>query len=425
MSPAFSSRRRADQFDALLRGTLDEAPAPELAALASLAGEIRALPEIAPRPAFAASLRERLMAEAAVALAEPPAEDAAADNLTRKLTVGHADTSTRARRERRIAIAIAAFSVVGAATGTAAASQGSLPGDTLYPVKRLIEDAHTSLSFGDGAKGSTLLGQAGDRLAEVERLRDRADADPADLERALDDYASQSTKASDLLLGDYAKSGDQATITRLHEFTQQGITTLASLVGTLPASTDDALASATQTLIDIDQAVSQACPGCDLGGILELPSSLMTLVGDTVESTVSALTPVQPTQQAQPVAPDPAADTGQQQTEADSTGSTSAQTDSTTTGDSGGKTTTKPSTSPTSLGEGVGGVVGGVGDGVGGVVGGVGDTLGQVGQGVSGPLGETVGGLGDTVDDVGDGVDDTVGSVGDTLGGLLGSTTTP
>jgi len=428
MSPAFASRRRADQFDALLRGALDEAPTPELAALASLAQEIRALPEVAPRPAFAASLRERLMAEAADALAEPSADEA----LTRRLTVGRGDAPARARRERRIGIAIAAFSVVGAATGTAAASQGSLPGDTLYPVKRLIEDAHTTLSFGDDAKGTTLLGQARDRLAEVEKLRHRADADPAAIEQALHDYVTQSTKAADLLLADFAESGDRSTITQLHEFAQQGIATLAGLVGTLPPSVDDALGAASQALIDIDQTVSQACPGCDLGGIVNLPATLLTLVGDTVANTPGGPTPPKPAQSAQPpIAADPTLPaTGGQSGGTDTgagtgtkgSGSSPTKTDPTTDGDKSAKPGKLPTSTPTTLGDGVGGVVGGVGDGVGGVVGGLGDTLGQVGDGLGGPLGDTVGGLGGTVSDLGNGLGDTVKGLGNTLGGLLGGT---
>lgn len=420
MSPAFSSRRRADQFDALLSGALTPAPTPELASLASLADELRELPEVAPRAEFAVSLRERLMAEAAAALAAPPAPD----ELTRKLTVGSGETRTRSRRERRIGIAIAAFSILAAATGTAAASQGSLPGDTLYPVKRLIESAHTSLSFGDAAKGSTLLGQAADRLSELERLRDRAEAaDPAVIEQALNDYSEQATKASDLLLADYAQRGDPATITRLHEFAQQGITTLAGLAGVLPASVDDALAAATQTLIDIDQAASQACPGCGLGSIVELPSSLLMLVGDTVEEVASPIAPPQQVIKAPQVirAPQPikSADptslpTGEQGGTGSkgSSGTTMTRGEPGSTTSDGGSPVKLPTSSPTSLG-----------DGVGGVVSGVGDTLGQVGDGLGGTLGDTVGGLGDTVDDLGTGLGETVNGLGDTLGGLLGGAT--
>src|SRR6476661_4903143 len=116
MSPAFPSRRRADQFDALVEGTLTQAPTAELAGLLALTEGLRAEPAVAPRADFAASLRERLMEAAPEAPATPagPATASAADaNAAGRLTVGHR-TPSKTSRERRIGVAIAAFSIVGA-----------------------------------------------------------------------------------------------------------------------------------------------------------------------------------------------------------------------------------------------------------------------------------------------------------------------
>ena len=81
MTPAFSARRRADEFEALLsRGPDSKLSARETeryAALLELVGDLRAVPDAAPRPEFVSSLRERLMAEADTVLVRQPASDAA------------------------------------------------------------------------------------------------------------------------------------------------------------------------------------------------------------------------------------------------------------------------------------------------------------------------------------------------------------
>src|SRR3954471_8360173 len=142
MSPAFPTRRRAEQLDALLDGTATKAPTGELATLLAVVERVRAVPEVAPRAEFAASLRERLMAEAPAALATAARDNARDQETTARLTVRR--TPSARSRERRIGVAVAAFSIVGATAASAVASQGALPGDTLYPVKRLIEDTQTS-----------------------------------------------------------------------------------------------------------------------------------------------------------------------------------------------------------------------------------------------------------------------------------------
>ena len=58
MTPAFSARRRADEFEALLsRGPdapLDERDAARFASLLDVVADLRALPEVAPRAEFVA-----------------------------------------------------------------------------------------------------------------------------------------------------------------------------------------------------------------------------------------------------------------------------------------------------------------------------------------------------------------------------------
>lgn len=429
MNPAFPRRRQAEQLDALLEGTSSSSPSAELAELLALAEQLRAVPAVAPRPEFAAGLRERLMAEApsALAVAAPDAPDASAD----RLTVGHRARSTTSR-ERRISVAIAAFSIVGATTASAVASQSALPGDTLYPVKRLIEDARTSLAMGDEAKADVLLAQARTRLDEAGELGARDDIDTAAVTEALRDFGSTADRASSIVLAEYADHGDQADITELRTFAQQSVTTLSALTDTLPPSLDPVLADVTRTILAIDHSAAQACPACDAAGITELPSTLVDLLSASTAAVVATpSTVVVPRATKTPRSHAPSAAASPSPSSGPAGGSLTGTLTGATGGLTGGTTSpAKPSSSPTS----VGGVVGQVGGTVGGIVGDTGGTVGgtvgglgdQVGGTVGGTLNDVGGTVGDTTGQVGGTVTDVTGQVGGTLdstvGGLLGGT---
>ena len=116
-----------------------------------------ASPNREPRPEFVADLRSRLMAEAETALVPT---DVSRLQLPAR----------RTGRERRIAAVVGGLAIVGATTSVAVASQSALPGESLYPIKRVIESAHTGLSVGEARKGSTELANASSRLDEVAAL---------------------------------------------------------------------------------------------------------------------------------------------------------------------------------------------------------------------------------------------------------------
>jgi hypothetical protein len=416
LSAGFWTRGRADRFAALVDGDPTQARPAELADLVALAAQLRAVPEVAPRPDFAASLRERLMAEApaALALAEP------ADAASERLTVARRAPS-KTSRERRIGVAVAAFSIVGATAASAVASQGALPGDTLYPVKRLIEDAKTSLAMGDQAKASALLAQARTRLEEARDLGRRGNADPAEITQALRDFRDTARDASTIVLAEYADHGSRREIDRLRSFAQQSVTTLSELTAVLPDSVHGALADAVRTLLQIDRSAAEACPSCDGAGITELPSTLIDLLSSTsdVAGPMPSATPQATGGRIGPKGP--IASSGPSQAPG---GPLSGLTDPlSNAGPAGGSgtSTTKPSSGPTS----VGGAVGDLGGTVGGTLDGVGGTVGNLGDQVGGTVGDVVGGVGGTVGDVGGAVGGTTGTVGNTLDGLLGGLLSP
>lgn len=403
MTPAFPARRRAEQFDSLVEATLagrtpsTDAPA-DLAELVSVATSLREAPRVAPRPEFSAELRERLMAAAA----QEMAASSTADATVARLTVRQPSQRTR---DRRLSAAVGALAVVGATTSMAVASQGALPGDTLYPIKRTIEDVRTGFTVGNDAKGSSLLAQADSRLAEVSELskRDRSARD-ADIEKALASFSEQATEASDLLLTDYQQSGDSTSLEDLRVFAAESITELSRLEAIIPESARDALADAAKTLLTIDQAAANACPTCTQGGITELPSSLVTLVSGLLPTQAPAAAPAKAkggkvrdraekvageTQVATEAEAEP--DTTTQAEQNDRTGDGQQRTGEkkpVTQPDSTG-TTVDPDAAPTNRGEALGDVV----EGVGGVVTGVENTVDGVLGGVGGVVGGVVGGL--------------------------------
>jgi hypothetical protein len=422
MSPAFP-RRRAEQFDALLEGNPTETPSGEMARLLALVEDVRGVPDVAPRADFAASLRERLMAEAPTALAVPAEQSS--DEKARRLTVA---PRTKTSHERRIGVAIAAFSIVGATAASAVASQGSLPGDTLYPVKRLIEDARTSLAMGDGAKADALLTQARTRLKEVSALSGRDDQDAGEISSALQDFGSTAEHASGVVLSEYADTGDADSITELRTFASDGMNTLSGLVGVVPASVNGVLADTAETLLEIDDSAAAACPAC-AGGILDLPSSIISLLSATTDDTTadsttdSSAPPPKTPGKHQSKTPQGLVPSGGA-THGPVTGGSSAEGDGPVAGGKSGPVKGDKADQPKSDPTTVGGVVGGVGGAVGGTVSGVGGAVSGVGGAVGGPVGGVVSGLGDTVSGLGDVVGGVVGGVGGALDGLLNPTAT-
>jgi hypothetical protein len=223
---------------------------------------MRDLPPAEPSAEFTASLREQLMA-AADTLLLPSAD-------TQRLTL----PPRRTARDRRIAALVGGFAIVGASTSLAVAASSALPGEMLYPLKRVMESAENGIHMSDEAKGTSLLANATDRLAEVTALSRTSDlGEGAVIADTLTTFSNQALLASDLLLADYAENGDEASIEELRDFTTTSMATLARLEALLPEETHDELVHAAQVLGDIDAAAGQACPDC-AGGITQIPAVL-------------------------------------------------------------------------------------------------------------------------------------------------------
>lgn len=263
MTWGFTAQRRAEEFDARLAdASAYDASDPRDAELLALVGALRAVPEAQARPEFVATLRERLLAEAATALVP--------DDVSR-LTL----PARRPARERRLAAVVGGLAIVGATTSLAVASQSALPGDSLYPVKRAIEQAHTGLSVGESSKGVTILGNASDRLDEVDALtRQDHFGDEIRIADTLNTFTDQATQASDLLLADYAHTGEASSIARLRDFASSSLTRLAALEPLVPAEARDELIRAAGVLTTIDSEAALRCGDCGGTGITSIPPVL-------------------------------------------------------------------------------------------------------------------------------------------------------
>ena len=143
-------------------------------------------------------------------------------------------------RDRRLATVLGAAALIGATTSMAVAAQTALPGDSLYPVKRAIEHARTSLANDDADQGP---GPAGPRRRTARRGRElTAPARPCGSTAVADTlvtFDEQADEAADVLLEAYAESGDEPVIRSLRSFTATGLDQLSTLEGRIPDSARD------------------------------------------------------------------------------------------------------------------------------------------------------------------------------------------
>lgn len=285
MNPVFGSRRRADEFDRLLsRSSASPSASPDIKTAAygdllQVVDTLRAAPAPTIRPDFSADLRARLMLAAEGALAPDTAEQSAARR---------APAVRRTPRERRIVAAVGGFAIVSATASMAVAAQSALPGDTLYPLKRAMENAQAGVQRDADGKGTTLLDNAAGRLDEVDALS-RSGEDGEAIATTLDDFTSQATEASDLLLGDYASTGHASSIEELRSFTADSMGTLTNLQGLIPDDARASLIEATQAINAIDVQAQSLCPACTDLPIMETPIFTRQSIDTVIDGALGAL----------------------------------------------------------------------------------------------------------------------------------------
>lgn len=152
----------------------------------------------------------------------------------------------------------------GAFGGVAAASSNALPGDSLYGLKRGIEDFKLNyLTDGDDARGQTYLDQASIRLSEARRLLERGRGGHLDHEslgeirRTLSGMQQDVTEGHRLLREAYeADPGSLGPIQALSTFSRSHREAWSALSNKLPVQLGDVKKQVSSVFDAIDQEVA-------------------------------------------------------------------------------------------------------------------------------------------------------------------------
>ena len=250
MSMIMSTRRRqAEDLQALLDGGRASTPeaASELASLVALAARLAPY-DVRPRADFRAGLRAQLLTEAA---AREPAPRALVTVDRERRSAGH--------RVKQAVAAVAVTSVV-VGVGAAAASTRALPGDTLYGLKRQVENVQLTLAQGDVGHGRELLEQADARLGEAEALAAGEDgATPQTRERlagTLADMDAAVSAAADDLTRAYRETGDEEPLQLLAQFVAEQQDRLDDLLTLLDPQLRDQVRALQARLAELGEQTS-------------------------------------------------------------------------------------------------------------------------------------------------------------------------
>ncbi|WP_030594554.1 DUF5667 domain-containing protein [Streptomyces anulatus] len=133
----------------------------------------------------------------------------------------------------------------GAFGGVAAASSDALPGDSLYGLKRGMEDISLGMARGDADRGEAYLDQASTRLSEARRLMERGRSGALDHEslgavrRALNGMSHDASEGHRLLHAAYQRDGAIGPIQTLDTFSRSHRDTWSSLRDRLPVQLTD------------------------------------------------------------------------------------------------------------------------------------------------------------------------------------------
>jgi hypothetical protein len=278
MSPVSPARRRAEEFASVLEGRGGSAAAHTDAL--ELVAALRTVVAPQPSTAYVEELRSNLLAAADTILAP---------TLAPRPTLAAQVGTAPQRHRRKLSVAVGTLAVLGSTTGVAMAAQSALPGESLYPIKRILESAQTSLSADDAARASRIMDLAQDRLGETQALADSdSDSSRAQIPHSLEDFVAQATQAADALLGEYSESGDISTITELRDFLRDSLDALAGLKGSVPAEYADDFDAAVNALLSIDEQALSACGAC--GGLLDIPAILLSGAPIAPEASTSPAT---------------------------------------------------------------------------------------------------------------------------------------
>jgi uncharacterized protein DUF5667 len=214
-------------------------------------------------------------------------------------TAGQAATRRRGSRQLRLRIAGATAIVVATGVGMGFASQNSLPGDPLYPVKQGIEKVQVATAGSLLDKGNQQLDQASTRLTEAQGLAQQGSSDPdttIQIKSALFDFSNQAHDGTATLLQAYSDDHADQAIVDLRTFTGRSVDTLTTLQTLVPPAALKSVGTAAYQMQADDAVAVEVCSSCTSEPALVLPSALAAIVPSSASAVLPATTsPVTPT----------------------------------------------------------------------------------------------------------------------------------
>ncbi|WP_028815293.1 DUF5667 domain-containing protein [Streptomyces flavidovirens] len=273
-----SAHRRANAFAQALeaqtpQGTAADQPeemaeGPEAARLLALANGLGELPSPELDPEVKVVQRAQLIAamEAMVAESGAPTGPTVPEQRTGRGT--HRASPLRKLRPRsRWSKGIAAGGLTvgvaaGAFSGVAAASSDALPGDSLYGLKRGMEDVKLGMADDDADRGEIYLDKAATRLMEARRLMERGRVAELDHEqlgevrRTLSGMTHDAAEGHRLLSRAYERDGSIGSMQALSSFAKSHREAWSSLREKLPVQLADVGDQVSSVFDAIDEEVA-------------------------------------------------------------------------------------------------------------------------------------------------------------------------
>jgi hypothetical protein len=149
---------------------------------------------------------------------------------------------------------VAVIAILASGSGVAYASESSLPGDGLYPVKRAVESLRLAVSLTPEGDAGLLLEMAETRLSEVSRLSDLDRED--DLPAALAGYDQAVGQLLGLARG-WPSEADQADLDKLQTRLARHAQVLSALQSKAPQTAQDGLRNALQRSTERQKEVKE------------------------------------------------------------------------------------------------------------------------------------------------------------------------
>ncbi|MEU7282783.1 DUF5667 domain-containing protein [Streptomyces sp. NPDC045431] len=269
-----SAHRRANAFAQALEDQAAEQPdasaePTERGRLLALASGLGKLPKPELDPEVKTVQRAQLVAamEAMVAEGGASAGPTVPEQRTSSGRGAHRATALRKLRPRsRWSKGLAAGGLTvgvaaGAFSGVAAASSDALPGDSLYGLKRGMEDLKLGLADDEADRGELYLDQASTRLSEARRLMERGRSGVLDHEslneirRALNGMQHDAAEGHRLLRIAYERDGTIAPMATLDSFARNHREAWHGLRDRLPPQLTDVRDQVSSVFAAIDEEV--------------------------------------------------------------------------------------------------------------------------------------------------------------------------